>query len=115
MSFERLYAIAAQSNPNITFAQYDAAWDQTPQGFIALAGDDTPVFENIKRNHEDISRVAQNFRFFVSDNTSHTILTKPEFYEYAVDQIRFVDWFTRLVSGRSIDNVLCDPCVAMQP
>jgi len=53
-------------------------------------------------------------RSYVAGGKKHTILSRPEFYTYEVDGLRFRDWVASLVAGESVASVSCVDCTEAQ-
>ncbi|MBZ0275305.1 MAG: pectinacetylesterase family protein [Anaerolineae bacterium] len=112
LTFETFYIIAARRHPNITFTQYNTAHDESQYFFLSLLGmTDTLLPELLLANFSDIhAAVPDNAYAYTAGGMLHTILRRPEFYTYAVQGIRFVDWVTALANGEPVENVTCSDC-----
>ncbi len=112
-NFEQLYIAAAQSHPDVTFAQYDAAEDAVQKRFLALGGiTGMPLQPALEANHADIRAAVPNFRAFITGGTSHTIMQRPEFYSYGAAGTGVLDWVAALAAGRPVNDVSCTACIA---
>ncbi len=110
-NYEQLYIYAALANPNILFAEYDAAEDDVQKQFLALGGvNDVTLIDALSANHADIRARVDNFRSFISGGRSHTILRRPEFYSYGVGATSVRDWVADLVNFTPVDDVRCTAC-----
>jgi hypothetical protein len=109
--YARLYIAAAKQQPNIMFAQYDAAEDETQKYFLSIAGNEPPsLLSVIEANQVDIRNGVSNFRSYIAGGDLHTILVKPEFYAYHVDGTLVRDWVASLVNGEELSDVRCSDC-----
>jgi len=109
--YARLYISAAEQQPNIMFAQYDAAEDKTQKYFLSIAGNEPPsLLSVIDENQIDIRKGVSNFHSYIAGGDLHTILVKPEFYAYHVEGVLVRDWVASLVNGEELDDVRCSDC-----
>jgi len=110
-NYEKLYIAAAKANPNILFAQYDAAQDGVQKSFLALSGNQVPnLIEALQANHADIRATVPNFRAYIGGGDSHIILLRPEFYTYASNGTAIRDWVADLAEHKSVQDVTCVAC-----
>ena len=64
-NYEKLYIAAAEANPEIMFAQYDAAEDGVQKRFLEISGADaTSLQPLLDANRADIAAEVENFRSF---------------------------------------------------
>ncbi len=111
MVFESYYLATAARFPDITMATYNTANDSTQNLFLAVLGAGSmPLLERIQLNNADIAAAVPNFASYIAGGTLHTILRMPEFYTYAVEGVRVVDWVTNLANGEPVDSVACTDC-----
>lgn len=111
LNFESYYIRTAQRFPNIMFAQYNTAEDETQYSFLAILGiRDISLKELIMANYNDIRADVDNFVTYTAGGTLHTILRLPELYTYKVEDVRLLDWLVDLVNGRSVMDVMCVDC-----
>ena len=68
------------------------------------------LLELLDANRADIRDAVRNFRSFTAGGELHTILGRPEFYEYRVGEYRLRDWVTRLARHEDPGDVRCEPC-----
>ena len=88
LSAESIYIAAAKAQPNIVFAEYDAAEDAVQKFFLSLGGqDNVSLLKHLKANHADVSAAVSNFRSFIGGGETHTVLAMPEFYTWAADGV----------------------------
>ncbi|MFT5897043.1 MAG: glyoxylase-like metal-dependent hydrolase (beta-lactamase superfamily II) [bacterium] len=111
-NYEKLYIAAAQAHPEIQFSEYDAAEDAVQKRFLALSGaKDVKLFDALKANHADIKAEAAKFNTFIAGGESHTILLRPQFYNYAADGVAIRDWVSDLAKAEDITDVSCKGCL----
>ena len=111
MTYESLYIAAAQAQPDITFAEYDAAEDAVQKRFLSMSGQkDVALQQAIEANHADIRRDVGNFSSYIAGGNSHTILGRPEFYTLASNGVAIRDWVAALANFETVENVTCAPC-----
>ena len=112
-NYEALYIAAARAQPQMVFAEYDAAEDAVQKRFLALAGNETPdLLASLTANHADIRAEVNNFRSFITGGDSHTVLLRPEFYGFAADGKSIRDWVADLAGYRPVNDRTCANCQA---
>jgi glyoxylase-like metal-dependent hydrolase (beta-lactamase superfamily II) len=110
-TYERLYMAAATANPDILFAEYDAAEDRVQKRFLTYSGiNEVSLLPGLEANHADIRASAPNFRTYIAGGDSHTVLLKPEFYMYAADGIAIRDWVSDLSLFQPVEDIKCIRC-----
>ena len=57
-----------------------------------------------------IGEAGVNPHSHTSPGNGHGIFEWPRFYEIEVNGERLVDWVTRLIEGKSVDDVHCQKC-----
>ena len=111
INYEKLYVAAAQANPDITFARYDAAEDSVQKRFLGIAGERPErLLDLLRANNADIRAAVPNFRTFVVGGESHTVLGRHEFYTYGVGDASLRDWVAALANFEPVADVTCDDC-----
>lgn len=111
MNFEVFYRRVGEAYPQISFSQYNTAYDETQLSFLELSGlVSLDLYSLMLANFDDINADIENFDAYTAGGIMHTILGRPEFYTYTVDGVRFVDWITQIVDGEDVDSVMCDNC-----
>jgi hypothetical protein len=111
MSFELLYAAAANRTPRVGFAAFDHAEDDVQKDFLELAGIPRgSLLPLILANQADIRSSVAGFRSYIAGGDLHTILLRPQFYTQHVDGVRVRDWVAALAEHRAVDDVRCDSC-----
>jgi len=110
-NFERLYITAAKRFPNIEFAEYDTAEDEAQLFFLSIQGEKpASLLPLIETNQKLIRDEVSNFHSYIAGGELHTILIKPEFYTYQVNDVSIRDWVSYLVNGQEISDVHCKDC-----
>lgn len=110
-TYESLYVRAAQEQPDITFARYDAAEDAVQKRFLAMSGlIDVVLRESLLANEADITKSVDRYAGYIAGGDSHTILGRPEFYTYAVGERGVRDWVADLAQHQPVSNVVCEQC-----
>lgn len=105
-SFEALYVAAAKASPRVRFTQFNNASDEVQVAFLNLLGLENPVLPPLLRdNLAEVQRQNPAFRSYTAPGTSHTILTRPEFYAMRVDGVALRDWVAALLEGRAVADV----------
>ena len=97
--------------PDVTFARFDYAFDETQAFFGSLAG--VPADELvtlIDQSEADIEAAGVPLATYVAPGDDHTIIGQDEFYELEVEGVRLVDWFAALVAGDVPPDVHCTEC-----
>ena len=109
LSIEDVYISIAESFPNHRFTQYTTAFDQDQIFFWEAMGGDFQEFSPRLRNTLDnIEAAAPNFRVYMAPGSMHCISFYPFFDTRTVNDIKFRDWVSQLVSGEtSPDSVRC--------
>ena len=111
MTYESLYMAAAQAQPDITFAEYDAAEDAVQKRFLSMSGQkDVALQQAIEANHADIRRETGNFSSHIAGGDSHTILGRPESHTLASPGVHIRAWVAALATHESVANVTCAAC-----
>lgn len=106
-----LYGYAAAHAPEVTFARFDYAYDET-QAFYAelvgIAADE--LLSLIEENAELIEADGASVADYVAPGADHTILGSDAFYTLEVEGVPFVDWVRALVEGDRPPDVRCSEC-----
>ncbi|MCA9893498.1 MAG: hypothetical protein KC615_10975 [Anaerolineae bacterium] len=111
LNFERLYRVIGAKYPGITFSQYNAAYDETQMAFVSLGTlAQMDMQSMIDQNMADIAADVENFVAYTAGGALHTILPREEFYTYAVDGVRIVDWVRQIAQGEDVLSQHCEDC-----
>lgn len=111
IDFRHLPIVAARTQPDLLLLQFDTAND-TAQQFYSdrVRADDRPVQALLRQNLADIRAAAPRFRSFTAGGPEHTILWRPTFYDYEVDDVLFRDWFAGALAGTLPEDRSCTDC-----
>jgi hypothetical protein len=110
-SFPGFFIQSSRHNPKIVFARHDHAYDEVQELFNSLAGipaKDLPSL--IKRNETQIENAGVNLLSYTAPGSSHTVVSDESFYTEQVNGQRFVDWATRLIERKPVNDVHCRQC-----
>lgn len=111
IDFRHLPIVAARTRPDLLLLQFDTANDTAQQFYSDLVRtDDRPVQTLLRRNLAAIRAAAPRFRSFVAGGAEHTILWRPTFYDYEVDDVLFRDWFADALAGTIPEDRSCEDC-----
>jgi hypothetical protein len=64
----------------------------------------------IDRNKTQINNAGVNLLSYIAPGSTHTVLSDEAFYTEQVNGQRFVDWVTRLIERKPVDDVHCRQC-----
>jgi hypothetical protein len=112
-SLPGLYVQAHKHDADIIFARHDYAYDGVQQFFAALAGipaDD--LLTLIDGNEDQIEQSGVDLRSYIAAGTSHTVLSRPEFYVETEEGVPLVEWVSNLVRRQPDLDVHCTYCNA---
>jgi len=110
LSFEDFYIASKNHNPNLRLAQYNAAEDEVQKSFTHVIGDAPGSFSlplRILTNYQEIEGATDEFFSYTAGGAVHTILRSNNFYEYEVEDTRFVDWVQDLIDGKQVQDISC--------
>jgi hypothetical protein len=112
LSNETLIIASATRFPDVVFAQYNSAYDESQSFFLDLLGiADTSLLDLLKASHAEIrDAVPGNFFSYTAGGTQHVIASRPQFYRQEVNGVRLVDWVAALAAGEAVEDVLCTEC-----
>lgn len=105
-----LYRAAAAAYPQHTFSQFTTALDEVQVYFYSITARNDPWQARMYAILDELETLP-NFRSFIAGGKEHVILPRPEFYTYAVDGVRFRDWFADLIAGEAVPNLRCADCI----
>lgn len=113
-SDEDVVSILAAHYPHDRFAQYTTAHDITQSSFYALMGVNNACRAWTQRMARDLSQRqrADNFRAYLADGQSHTILRSRLFYTERSGGAPFAQWFAALLSEEAPANEHCARCLS---
>jgi Pectinacetylesterase len=110
-SFPGFFIQSGRHNPKIVFARHDYAYDGVQELFDSLVGipaKDLPSL--IERNETQIEKAGVNLLSYTAPGGGHTVLGDESFYTEQVNGQRFVDWVTRLIERKPVNDVHCRQC-----
>jgi hypothetical protein len=109
-----IVAMLAAHYPNDRFAQYTTAHDITQSAFYALMGATNACSAWTAKMSTDLNarqqRVA-NFRSYLANGQSHTILRSQLFYTEQSGGAPFADWVRGVLSEAAPENRACQNCL----
>lgn len=102
--------------PRDRFAQFTTAHDATQRAFFAqMGGARTCEAWNSKMTGELVRRQAvANFRSYLAQGKTHTILRSPLFYAEQTGGAPFAEWFGALLNKDLPENKSCDHCMSTE-
>lgn len=110
-SFPGLFVQAHKHDPDIIFGRHDYAFDKVQTFFAGLAGiAASDLVTLIDKNETQIEASGVDLRSYISPGSSHTVLSRPEFYTETVEGVPLVDWVTDLVNRKPDPDVHCTTC-----
>ena len=110
LTFEDFYIASENHNSNLRLAQYNAAEDEVQKSFTHVIGDAPGSFSlplRILTNYQEIEGATDELSSYTAGGDVHTILRSEIFYEYEVEDTRFVDWVQDLVDGKQVQDISC--------
>jgi len=115
-SDEDVVALLAAHYPNDRFAQYTTAHDITQSSFYALMGVNNACRAWTQKMSRDLTQRQRtpNFRSYLADGQTHTILRTALFYGERSGGEPFAQWFTALLGDEAPDNAACQRCVSQR-
>lgn len=99
-------------DPEIRFARFDNAFDDTQLAFAELAGfDATNMDQLIRSNEAQIEAAGVAVSSYLAPGRDHTILGRDEMYSLEVQGVLFVDWLAEfLAADAATADVACSEC-----
>jgi hypothetical protein len=110
-SFPGLFIQSGRHDPDIVFARFDYAYDETQAGWYPLAG--VPAGDlrsRIDSNEAQIEGAGVDVLSYIAPGDEHVVLADGPFYTEQVNGQKLVDWVTRLIEGEPVDDVHCQEC-----
>jgi hypothetical protein len=109
----RFWIQAGLHDPEIVLARFDYAYDkEAAQGAELLGLNPSDLLATIDANEAAIEKAGIVLHSFTAPGDGHGILEWPRFYELEVNGEKLVDWVTKLVAGKAVDDVHCTTCRA---
>jgi hypothetical protein len=92
-------------------ARFDFAYDkEAAQGVASLGMDPSKLLSVIDANEAAIEEAGVVLHSYTAPGNGHRILEWPRFYELEVNGKRLVDWVTRLIEHKPVEDVHCQKC-----
>ncbi|HLV33980.1 MAG TPA: pectin acetylesterase-family hydrolase [Spirillospora sp.] len=106
------FIAVANHYPDYTFAQFNTMRDAVQVFFTFPDGsgdadDWTPMLE---AHLAEIEANTTNYRSFTTGGDLHCVMRGIEFYTYAINGVRLVDWVADLAAGREVESLHCADC-----
>jgi hypothetical protein len=112
-SFPGLFIQSGRHDPKIVFARHDFAYDEHQAGWYPIAGIPAKdLLSLIDGNETQIEGAGVNLLSYIAPGREHTALTDKSFYTETVNGEMLVEWVTRLIAGKPVDDVHCNDCTA---
>jgi len=112
-SFPGLFIQSGRHDPKIVFARHDYAYDERQKMWYPIAGIPAKdLLSLIDANETQIEGAGVDLLSYIAPGNEHTALTEEQFYTENVNGQRLVDWVTRLIAGKPVDDVHCKECTA---
>jgi hypothetical protein len=110
-SFPGFFIHSGRHDPDIVFARHDYAYDAQQASWYPRigipAGD---LLSRIDANETQIENAGVNLLSYIAPGHEHTALGGDQFYTETVNGLKLVDWVTRLIEGKPVDDVHCREC-----
>lgn len=110
LTFEDFYIASGKHSPNLRLAQYNAIEDEVQKNFTYVIGDPPGSFSlplRILTSYQEIEGALEEFFSYTAGGPVHTILRSNIFYDYEVENTRFVDWVAQLIEGSPVRDISC--------
>jgi hypothetical protein len=112
-SFPGFFIQSARHDPKIVFARHDHAYDEVQELWYPLLGiSANDLLSLIDANEAQIERAGVNLLSYTAPGSEHSVLSDEPFYTEQVNGQRFLDWATRLIERKPVDDVHCRQCRA---
>jgi hypothetical protein len=112
-SFPGFFIQSGRHDPKIVFARHDHAYDEVQERWYPSIGiPGREVLSLIDANEAQIERARVNLLSYTAPGSEHTVLSDEPFYTEQVNGQRFVDWVTRVIERKPVDDVHCRQCRA---
>jgi hypothetical protein len=102
---------SGRHDPEIAFARHDYAYDENQMSWYPYLGirGKNPL-SLMDGNEAQIEGAGVNLLSYTAPGDEHTVLGDGSFYTETVNGEKLVDWVTRLIEGRPVDDVHCQKC-----
>jgi hypothetical protein len=112
-SFPGLFIQSGRHDPKIVLARHDYAYDERQKMWYPIAGIPAKdLLSRIDANETQIEGAGVNLLSYIAPGDEHTALTEESFYTETVNGEKLVEWVTRLIAGKPVDDVHCNECTA---
>jgi hypothetical protein len=102
---------SARHDPEIVFARLDHAYDEEQESWMPFLGVQAKdLLSLIDANETQIERAGVRVLSYTAPGAEHVVLNDGPFYTVTVNGEKLVDWVTRLIEGKSVDDVHCRQC-----
>jgi hypothetical protein len=107
----RFWVQAGLHDPEIVLARFDYAYDrQAAEGAELLGLEPSELLAVIDANEAAIEEAGVVLHSYTAPGNGHGILEWPRFYDLEVNGEKLVDWVSRLIEGKPVDDVHCRRC-----
>ena len=106
-----LFTQSGRHDREIVVARHDYAYDENQVSwypYLSIAGKDP--LSLMGRNEARIEGAGVNLLSYTAPGDEHTVLSDEPFYSETVNGEKLVDWVTRLIEGKPVDDVHCKQC-----
>jgi Pectinacetylesterase len=102
---------SARHDPEIVFARHDHTSDDEQERFAEFLGlPPKNLLSRVAANEAQIERAGVNLLSYVGPGEEHTVFSDGPFYTETVKGETLVDWVTRVIEGKPVDDVHCTKC-----
>jgi hypothetical protein len=109
----RFWIQAGLHDPEIVFARFDYAYDESAaRGAASIGRDPSKLLAVIDANEAAIEKAGVVLHSYTAPGDGHGIFEYDVFYELEVNREKLVDWVSRLIEGEPVDDVHCRQCRA---
>jgi Pectinacetylesterase len=107
----RFWIQAGLHDPEIVFARFDYAYDESAaRGAASMGRDPSRLLAVLDANEAAIEKAGVDLHSYTAPGHSHGIFEYPKFYRLEVNGVKLVDWLRRLIEGKPVDDVHCKNC-----
>jgi Pectinacetylesterase len=107
----RFWVQAGLHDPEIVLARFDYAYDrEAAEGAESIGLDPSKLLAVIDANEAAIEDAGVVVHSYTAAGDGHGILEWPRFYELEVNGEKLVEWVTRLIEGKPVEDVHCQKC-----
>jgi hypothetical protein len=109
----RFWVQAGLHDSDIVLARFDFAYDrEAAEGVEQLGRDPSELLAVIDANEAWIEDAGLVLHSYTAPGDDHGIFEYETFYELEVNGEKLVDWVTRLIEGKEVNDVHCAKCTA---